>query len=68
LVSAQVQDEVIGVLSAASNRVNAFDESDIIVLQSLAHQAAAAAKTSVIMNVPSAWRGKSAGGWRSCTR
>jgi GAF domain-containing protein len=36
------KDEVIGVLSAASNRLNAFDESDLIVFQSLAHQAAVA--------------------------
>jgi signal transduction histidine kinase len=36
------KDEVIGVLSAASERLKAFDESDLIVFQSLAHQAAAA--------------------------
>jgi two-component system nitrate/nitrite sensor histidine kinase NarX len=38
----KTKDEVIGVLSAGSNYVNAFDESDIILLQSLAHQAAVA--------------------------
>jgi signal transduction histidine kinase len=36
------KDEVIGVVSVASDRLNAFDESDIIVLRSLAHQAAVA--------------------------
>jgi two-component system nitrate/nitrite sensor histidine kinase NarX len=38
----KTKDEVIGVLSAASNHINAFDESDVILLQSLAHQAAVA--------------------------
>ncbi len=38
----KTKDEVIGVLSAGSNHVNAFDESDIILLQSLAHQTAVA--------------------------
>jgi len=36
------KDAVIGVLSTASSRCNAFDESDVIVLQSLANMAAAA--------------------------
>jgi signal transduction histidine kinase len=36
------KDRVIGVLSAASDRLNAFDASDVIVLQSLANMAAAA--------------------------
>ena len=37
-----VKEEVIGVLDVQSNRVNAFDESDMVVLQSLADQAAIA--------------------------
>jgi GAF domain-containing protein len=34
--------EVIGVISVASDRLKAFDENDVIVLQTLANQAAAA--------------------------
>jgi GAF domain-containing protein len=41
-VPLRTKDGVIGVISAASDRVNAFDESDQSVLQSLAHQAAVA--------------------------
>lgn len=41
-VPLKTKDEVIGVLSTGSDRVNAFDESDVILLQSLAHQAAVA--------------------------
>ena len=37
-----VKEEVIGVLDVQSNQLNAFDESDIMVLQSLADQAAVA--------------------------
>jgi len=37
-----VKDQVIGVLDVQSNRLNAFDESDLVVLQSLADQAAVA--------------------------
>ncbi len=37
-----VKEKVIGVLDVQSNEVNAFDESDIMVLQSLADQAAVA--------------------------
>ena len=37
-----VKDKVIGVLDVQSNQANAFDESDIVVLQSLADQAAVA--------------------------
>ncbi len=36
------KEKAIGVLSTASDRLNAFDESDQMVLQSLAHQAAVA--------------------------
>lgn len=41
-VPLRYKDEVIGVLSAASDRANAFDEIDLIVLQSFAQQAAVA--------------------------
>jgi len=41
-VPVMVKGEVIGVLDAQSERVNAFDESDLVVLQSLADQAAVA--------------------------
>jgi GAF domain-containing protein len=34
--------EVLGVLNVESDQLNAFDESDLVVLQSLAHQAAIA--------------------------
>ncbi|MFN2227243.1 MAG: GAF domain-containing protein, partial [Anaerolineae bacterium] len=37
-----VKDRVIGVLDVQSNRPDAFDESDVVVLQSLADQAAVA--------------------------
>jgi signal transduction histidine kinase/ligand-binding sensor domain-containing protein len=37
-----VKDRVIGVLDVQSNRINAFDQSDMLVLQSLADQAAIA--------------------------
>ncbi len=37
-----VKGQVIGVMDAQSDRLNAFDETDLIVLQSLAHQAGAA--------------------------
>jgi signal transduction histidine kinase/ligand-binding sensor domain-containing protein len=37
-----VKGKVIGVLDAQSDRLNAFDETDLAVLQSLAHQAGAA--------------------------
>ncbi|MFN2113105.1 MAG: GAF domain-containing protein, partial [Anaerolineales bacterium] len=39
-VPIKVKGEVIGVLDAQSDRLNAFDDSDLIVLQSLADQAA----------------------------
>jgi GAF domain-containing protein/HAMP domain-containing protein len=39
-VPLKTKEAVIGVLSAESNRLNAFDESDVVVLQSLAQQAA----------------------------
>jgi signal transduction histidine kinase len=41
-VPIKVKGEVIGVLDAQSDRLNAFDDSDLIVLQSLADQAAIA--------------------------
>jgi len=37
-----VKGQVIGVLDAQSDRLNAFDQSDLAVLQALAHQAGAA--------------------------
>ncbi|MBI5029783.1 MAG: GAF domain-containing protein [Chloroflexi bacterium] len=37
-----VKDKVIGVLDAQSDRLNAFDKTDLAVLQALAHQAGAA--------------------------
>jgi ligand-binding sensor domain-containing protein/GAF domain-containing protein len=37
-----VKERVIGVLDAQSDRLNAFDETDLMVLQALAHQAGAA--------------------------
>ena len=37
-----VKDRIIGVLDVQSNRPNAFDQSDVVVLQSLADQAAIA--------------------------
>jgi GAF domain-containing protein/HAMP domain-containing protein/anti-sigma regulatory factor (Ser/Thr protein kinase) len=41
-VPIKAKEEVIGVLNVESDRVNAFDESDMMVLQSLANQAAIA--------------------------
>jgi nitrate/nitrite-specific signal transduction histidine kinase len=41
-VPLKVKDEVIGVLNVESDQLNAFDESDMRLLQSLAHQAAIA--------------------------
>ena len=41
-VPLKVKGEVIGVLDVQSNQLDAFDESDLLVLQSLAHQAAIA--------------------------
>ncbi|MGB2965564.1 MAG: GAF domain-containing sensor histidine kinase [Anaerolineales bacterium] len=41
-VPVKVKGKVIGVLDAQSERINAFDESDLAVLQSLADQAAVA--------------------------
>jgi signal transduction histidine kinase/ligand-binding sensor domain-containing protein len=42
IVPIAVKGEVIGVLDAQSDRLNAFDETDLSVLQSLAHQVGAA--------------------------
>ena len=41
-VPLKTKDEIIGVLDVQSDQVNAFDESDLVVLQSLAYQAAVA--------------------------
>ncbi len=41
-VPLRTKDKVIGVLDIQSRRLDAFDESDVVVLQSLAHQAAVA--------------------------
>jgi len=41
-VPLKVKGDVIGVLDVQSDQLNAFDESDLLVLQSLAHQAAIA--------------------------
>ena len=41
-VPIKVKDKVIGVLDAQSERVNAFDDTDLVVLQSLADQTAVA--------------------------
>jgi nitrate/nitrite-specific signal transduction histidine kinase len=41
-VPLKIQDTVIGVLNVESDQINAFDETDLAVLQSLAHQAAIA--------------------------
>jgi GAF domain-containing protein len=41
-VPLKTKEAVIGVLHVQNDRLNAFDESDLVVLQSLAHQAAAA--------------------------
>jgi GAF domain-containing protein len=37
-----VKEEVIGTLDVLSNRISAFDETDLIVMQTLAHQVGAA--------------------------
>jgi ligand-binding sensor domain-containing protein/signal transduction histidine kinase len=37
-----IKDQVIGVLDAQSDRLNAFDHTDVAVLESIAHQTAAA--------------------------
>ncbi len=42
IVPLKVKGDVIGVLDVQSDQLNAFDESDLLVLQSLAHQAAIA--------------------------
>ena len=41
-VPIKVKDKVIGVIDAQSERVNAFDDTDLVVLQSLADQTAVA--------------------------
>ncbi len=45
-VPIKVKGEVIGVLDVQSNRLNAFDQSDLALLQSLANQAAVAIKNA----------------------
>lgn len=42
VVPITIQEEVIGVLDVQSDRLNAFDETDLLVLQSLANQTAVA--------------------------
>jgi GAF domain-containing protein/ligand-binding sensor domain-containing protein len=42
VVPIMVKDEVIGVLDAQSDRLDAFDETDLAVLEALSHQAGAA--------------------------
>jgi ligand-binding sensor domain-containing protein/signal transduction histidine kinase len=42
IVPIAVKGQVVGVLDAQSDRLNAFDETDLAVLQSLAHQVGAA--------------------------
>jgi len=41
-VPLKTKSDIIGTLDVESNQLNAFDESDVVVLQSLANQAAAA--------------------------
>jgi signal transduction histidine kinase len=45
-VPLETKEAVIGVLSAESDQLDAFDESDVVVLQSLAHQAAFAVENA----------------------
>jgi signal transduction histidine kinase len=45
-VPLKTKDAVTGVLSAESDQLDAFDESDVVVLQSLAHQAAFAVENA----------------------
>ena len=49
-VALKTKAVVIGVLNVESNQLNAFDESDIMVLQSLAHQAAIAIENVRLYN------------------
>jgi len=42
IVPIEIQGQIVGVLDAQSDRLNAFDEIDRVVMQSLAHQAATA--------------------------
>ncbi|MBN1661506.1 MAG: GAF domain-containing protein [Anaerolineae bacterium] len=46
IVPLQVKGEIIGVLDVQSNRLNAFDQSDLAMLESLATQAAVAIKNA----------------------
>jgi len=46
VVPIKVKGEVVGVLDVQSNHLNAFDESDLAMVQSLAHQAAVAIKNA----------------------
>jgi nitrate/nitrite-specific signal transduction histidine kinase len=45
-VPIEVKGEIVGVLDVQSDRLNAFDESDLVVLQSLAHQTAIAVQNA----------------------
>jgi GAF domain-containing protein len=49
-VALQTKSRVIGVLNVESNQLNAFDESDVTVLQSLARQAAIAIENARLYN------------------
>jgi len=49
-VALKTKAGVIGVLNVESDQLNAFDESDITVLQSLAHQAAIAIENARLYN------------------
>jgi signal transduction histidine kinase len=46
-----VADRIIGVINVESDRLNAFDESDLVVLQSLANQAATAIENARLFDV-----------------
>jgi GAF domain-containing protein/ligand-binding sensor domain-containing protein/two-component sensor histidine kinase len=49
-VPLKVKGEIIGVLDVQNNRLNAFDESDLAMLQSLANQAAVAIKNAQLFD------------------
>jgi signal transduction histidine kinase/HAMP domain-containing protein len=50
-VPMMVADRIIGVLNVESDRLNAFDESDLVVLQSLANQAATAIENARLFDM-----------------
>ena len=49
-VPLKTKDAIIGVLSVESDQLNAFDESDLVVLQSLAHQATVGIENARLFN------------------